>query len=253
MTTTTQTARRPNDEGPRHEGPPNKDQRNIDRVKTDPHGVADRAPEVDSPCLDAFDGWQNFELLPNDYRSMRDAKQLRLKWTLALALSLLLTGGSLLIVGVRQKNMQRQHDHLIVAVQPIEELRQHSERLALQTKRLNDWCRWVESSRPDDSLVQVIGALVVATQDPGNHRRPTAGIEAQSLSVKLPLHHSSSNHDARFTFVTSVDNPDEVDQWTERLRLSDRLENIRISSPSGSRTAPIIRVDADPIAAKPIP
>ncbi|MCC9601494.1 hypothetical protein LOC67_13135 [Stieleria sp. JC731] len=218
--------------------------------------------EIESICVDSLDGWQDFELLPSEYRLMRDAKVLRLKWSIALVVAALLTTGSLLSMWVRRQRTTLRNERILAVAKPIGLMKQDTELLVEKNKRLKEQINLVNSAKPDDSLSQVIASIALATDNSIPQNSPHS-IEALSLAIKLPLEKQlrasggakrlDQAEKSELTFVANIHSRDKLSNWKEELLQSPRISNVRMTTPSIGLSKSVIQIDASPLAARVIP
>ncbi|WP_143543864.1 hypothetical protein [Rhodopirellula sp. MGV] len=214
---------------------------------------------VDVNCLDSLDGWQNFEMIPEDYRLMRDAKRFYVKWLIGLVLATLLTVGSLLSIWVGRKRLELQNRQILDASQPVEALRGLTSNQVARLAEKQQWLHLVQSAKPDDSLSQVIATLAIATHQ--SLAESPYAIETRSLSVRLPLENdpddpkrtATSNGKAEFSVVATVDNRAVISAWKANLKQTDRLHDIQFSTPQIGLSETLVQINATPLSAKLIP
>ena len=210
------------------------------------------------PSMDSLDGWQDFELIPPDYRARKNAQRVLHRWSAVLLLLLTATVGSFVALWVRGQNAMRQNERLVERAAPIADTRQQAQVLETENVLLEKWCRWVESAKPDDSIVQVLTAASLATQH-GDPMPEKKHLDVQSVEVKLPREYDPSANspptwsEPRFRLTVTAKSRDVLLPWNERLEKTGRLEAIKLATPGGAWREAMIQVNAMPLSTRTVP
>lgn len=232
----------------------------LSATSADPLPSRSAQPEsVSHPDMfDGLDGWQNFELMPPRYRAKRQAERALLKWSGVLLVLLSITIGSSIALEIRGRRTTQRNADLIAEAKPLSDLRDRSQILDAENALLEKWCHWVETSKPDDSIVQVLGAVALAT-----HHRDAPGpdehLDVQSIDIKLPLEHDATSSvtptwaEPKFSLTAVARSRDVLMPWNDRLEKTGRLQNVKLTTPAGSWREAVIQVNAIPLASRIVP
>lgn len=110
-----------------------------------------------------------YDLLPSSYRIRNRVRLLSRSWSAVVmiltAVFIAATAASLLHVH-RQNQL---HTEIACAALPLRQLRQEATQLRLRNEQRDRWCQLVESAKPDDSALQTIAAIALASQN-GNRQ-----------------------------------------------------------------------------------
>lgn len=215
-------------------------------------------PIAGSVSTDSLGGWQDFELMPPHYRAQRHAEQTLCIWTTVLIILLSVTVGSSIALWLRGRQRVRRHAKIVSMAKPIGDLRRKAQVLETENVLLEQWCRWVESAKPDDSLVQVLGAVTLATHPDEKATRENQ-LDVQSIEVKLPREYDSSSPKppawaaAKFSLSAIANGRDLLMPWNERLEKSGRLTNLKLTTPGGAWREALVQVSASPLSTRIVP
>lgn len=213
---------------------------------------ASSASEIEfHSSLSSFDGWQKFEWMPPAYRARRDARPCFHLWSTIVALSIALTFASVAIRrGIKQQSIQR-NTELRRAAGPVRLIKHRSEELILKNASLNKWIDSVESAKPNDCMIQLLGDIAAATRQASSNDS-FEKVDVQSIEVLLPLQHDTNATDATASvtphikvdaFATDMNT---VARWKDRLEDISRLENVRVESSPADQDQLQLRMSATP-------
>lgn len=199
------------------------------------------------------DPLQTFDMLPPVYHSeVRFGLALR-RW-LAVNLSLLVilsVLGSLATVRLHQEHLTRQR--IVTAAMPLIRLRDDCQRLQLENDRRGQWCRLVESARPDDNAFQSLAAIASAASSDGEN------VMIDQVLIRLPLESAdvepkSPMWSAGSVSVTArVASPDLAHDWIDRLNASDRVYHAVIDDSLVDLTGSSVEITAIPRTTRVLP
>lgn len=209
-------------------------------------------------CSDDLDGWQDFELLPPSYRARRQSQRALHRWSALLLVLLTVTIGSSVSLWMRGRRMILRNTALVERADPLRQLRQKSELLEVENLILERWCTWVESAKPDHSVVQVLGAVALATH-PNGPMPQDEHLEVQSIEVKLPLEYDDAAPRAptwaepKFALTVKAHSRDVLMPWNDRMEKIGRLKDLKVNTPGGNWQQATIQVGAVPLSTKVVP
>jgi hypothetical protein len=163
---------------------------------------------------------------------------------------------------LRKHHAHRANVRIASTAIPLMDLRRDVIRLQQETNQRNQWCRWVDSARPDDSALQTLAAVALASQSETND------IVIDALHLRMPIEFSATAKATPAWAIPHVSvsariaSPGMVDQWVDQLNAVDRIEaasvvvNDRDSKRDSLQTAgEINRVEltATPLATRVLP
>ena len=210
------------------------------------------------PCLGSLGGWQTFELMPAAYRARRQAQRTLHRWSSLILVLLSIAIGSTVALWVRGRRINRRNASLVAQAEPIADLRRKIQVMETENLLLEKWCAWVESAKPDDDAVQILGAATLAT----HHQGPVPAekhLDVQSIEIKLPREFDVSVSkpptwaEPKFTLVVTAGNRDILMPWTQRLEKTGRLQDVKLATPGGNWREALIRVNAEPLSTRMVP
>ncbi|MFK8111802.1 MAG: hypothetical protein AB8B91_06355 [Rubripirellula sp.] len=198
-----------------------------------------------------------YNLLPDSFSIGQRVRRVFFSWlTVVGAASVIFLAVAVATV-VRRKETLRRNQQVAVTAVPLMDLRRDVLRLQADNVRRESWCQTVESSRPDDSMLQVIAGVALAS------RSDTQSVLVDKLHVRLPIEYAVENEQSPEWAVPTLKvsarlaSDFEVTAWMDRLNLMDRIENARneldeefVSLSNGRRSAEIV---ATPLATKVLP
>ncbi len=183
--------------------------------------------ETSAHSLDQFD------LLPPSFRYQNRVREVCCGWlTINVALLAIMAGVAAATVmrirGQREMNLQ-----IASTAIPLMDLRRDVVRLQEENSQRNQWCRSIDSSRPDDAALQTLAAITAATQ--GERQ----GILVDSIHVRLPIEYPVSaakrpDWAVAQVVITARVVSDAVQTWLDRLNQFDRIADASLASPSVS-------------------
>ena len=104
------------------------------------------------------------DLLPSSYQRKRRVQQLSRSWA---AVIMILLAAFCCAVGESVLRAHRQASNnaqLACTAMPLQAIRNNVIALQTQNRKHTEWCDMVESARPDDSTLQTLAAIAVASQ-----------------------------------------------------------------------------------------
>ncbi|MCA9140370.1 MAG: hypothetical protein KDB00_26545 [Planctomycetales bacterium] len=209
-------------------------------------------------CNEDLDGWQDFELLPPSYRARRQSQRALNRWSSILLVLLSIAIGTSIALWTRGRRMIQRNTAIIALAEPVGQLRQRAELLETENTLLEKWCQWVESAKPDDSAMQVLGAVATATH-PNGPLPPDRHLDVQSIEVKLPVEYdvaaptAPSWAEPSFSLTVRAHRRDVLMPWNERLERIERLKDLKVNTPNGNWQEALIQVGAVPLSTKVVP
>jgi hypothetical protein len=125
--------------------------------------------------------------------------------------------------------------------------------LEVEGRRCKQWHEWVATAKPDDSLLQTLGAIAEAT-------RPNATeIEIQSLEIQLQREYPDRFKQPprwaapQLAITAEVNNGVVARSWLDRLTASDRIEDAASRIAPGVSAEGAIQINAIPLATRWVP
>ena len=191
---------------------------------------------------------RSIQLLPPRFFARRHNRRVFWLWLFVVVSLSSATIGVLTPVWLRGKRIRTQNARLIAESQPLSDLRRKTQLLQLETARQAKWSLWVESAKPDDSLLQTMAAVAEATKP------AESGIEIESLEIQLPLEYPANfqrpPHWAapQLSLTAQVADGITARGWLARLNASDRIEGASSKLASGSWQGSKIQIDAKPLS-----
>lgn len=177
------------------------------------------------------------QLLPPKYFVRRRALGVLCVWGVIVFTLLTATCAVLAPVCLRGQRIRASNSELIAKAEPLENLRMEAALMSTNNRQQEQWNDWVESAKPDDSLLQTLGVIARSTNP------AETGIEIESLHIQLPLEDPSGQSQpsrwaaAHLSITANVENPVVAHSWIERLGASDRITDPR-SRDSRAKFAP---------------
>lgn len=208
--------------------------------------------------LDSLGGWQSFELMPPSFRNAREAKSVLTAWTIVNTFLLAFLLGSVVAIFLRGQAMRRRNAQLVAEAKPLFQIRNESIFLEKQTRVIERYSESVTTAKPDDSLLQILAAVALATH-PTEHIDPDDHLQVQSVHVKLALEHSSPEGKTptwaqpRFTMTAMANKPTAVTQWSGRLTGLERLQQLETKAPNSFFRETLVQANAVPRATRVVP
>ena len=195
--------------------------------------------------------WQSFQLLPESYIDRRKTQHAIYAWSSINFLLLIILFGTTTYYWIHGQQTLSERRDLIESAAPIAKVKRMSERLDAENSTRQKWLRYVESTKPDDSVLQTLLSVSQAT-DASN-----SNISVQSIEVKVPLEHSAKNPPAwaqgRLQISALAPSAKAADQWLDRLNSRDRIEKADLNAPSGKWHTRLIRISGTPTATRLVP
>ena len=193
---------------------------------------------------------QSTELLPPRFFGRRRAIRVLGIWGFIVVALVAATCGMIVPVWLRGQRIRSNNSRLITEANPLSELRKKTQRMEALNKQQTKWNSWVESAKPDDSLLQTLAAIAHATQPAETE------IDIETLEIKLPLEYPESYQptpprwaEPRLSINARVKEGKTTLSWIKRLRSSNRIEDIG-SQPAARGT---IQINATPVATRWVP
>ena len=188
------------------------------------------SPTQAAAALDQFD------LLPPSFRYQIRVQQVLHSWlTIIVALIAVLIG--VIVATTYRVHRNRQlNERIASAAIPLMELRSDVIELREENNQRSQWCRSVEAARPDDSALQTLAAVAVASQN-GNGQ-----IIIDSIHLRLPIEFPASATKTpdwatpQITITARLLRGDAVGGWVDRLNSFDRIESASIVAANDHRS-----------------
>ena len=194
---------------------------------------------------------ESTELLPTRFFVRRRAIRVLGIWGCLVVTLFATTCGVLVPVWMRARRTRANNACLIAESQPLAELRQKSWLMDQENERRAKWNEWVESAKPDDSLLQTLAAVAEATNT------VETGIEIDSLEIQLPLEYPAKVKQPprwaapQLLITAKVSDGSSTRTWLQRLNASDRIEDATSRLVPGSGGT--VGVNARPVATRCLP
>lgn len=188
-----------------------------------------------------------FNLLPPSFRYQNRLRRVQYGWGTLVCFLLAAFLGITAKTVVHIRHSGQSNQQLAFAAIPLMQLRTDVLRLQEENEQRTRWCRWVESARPDDSMLQVLGAIAVAS-DSSNQE-----ILVDAVDLRLPIESpaDASEPPAWAVSTLSIDarltssNADVTRGWVERLESTDRITAVSVSNDRKDSAARLRVVDND--------
>lgn len=192
--------------------------------------------------------WQEFDLLPADYRNRRDTRQTLRNWMTAVLVMIAVSLGSSITLWFRSQQSLRRDAQWIRHAEPLRQLQAQTRQISRLNEQREYKLNRIEAAKPQGRMRQLIIDLAEATQPaPGDpiDSRP----RVRSINAKLPVPHSPTDPlaptDPPSLEVTAViKNGPSADHWSKRLQHSQRFLDIHFQVIDASRASPTTRSDA---------
>lgn len=189
------------------------------------------------------------DLLPPAYSNQHRLQRAFYGWLTVLVAGLMVLIAVTIATLVNQKKTQQLNRQIVATAVPLWQLEQEVQGLRADNSRREQWCRDVETSRPDDSMLQAIGSIAL-TSDSMN-----GPVAIDALKVRLPLEFAANVSETPEWAVPELqligrrtDVGVDVQRWAEMLNATDRIEDAEIEIDDGRVT-----VTATPIATRVLP
>lgn len=217
------------------------------------------------------DSLHQFDLLPPSFRYRHRLHGVFCGWVALICFLIAVLVGGTAVTIMRTLQTNRTNQQIASTALPLLDLRRKVFHLQESNKQRQQWCRWVESTKPDDSMVQVLAAVAAASQASDSSRASTQArtsdrqITIDSVSLRLPLEFpiSSSEPPAwAVPFLTIIARPtstDLVQPWVERLNGFDRIAAVSLADDTNERVSKLqstneedmsVRLTATPVATR---
>lgn len=207
-------------------------------------------------------GAAGVDLLPGWFRDRQRGRRICANWiTLAMLLAAVLVCCGL-ASWLRVQREQQFRLQMAARAEPILALRQRAQRWNQQDGRRETWCGWVESARPDDSLLQTLAALAAAS------RVEPPEVVIDEIEIRLPLESAvaSSPKPSPATSPTAdpgsvagqlsvlgrVASPEAALRFAQRLNQQRRVEAAKVEAVPDEQTASLT-LTATPVATRIVP
>jgi hypothetical protein len=165
-----------------------------------------------------------FDLLPPSFHYHDRVRQVICSWlTIICMLSVTLCAVAVATL-LRKHRVHRANVRLAAAAIPLMDLRRDVIRLQQDNNQRNQWCQWVDSARPDDSVLQTLAAVAFASQS------ETDDIVIDALHLRMPIEFSATAKATpawaipHVSVSARITNSDMVDRWVNQLNAVDRIE-----------------------------
>ncbi len=208
---------------------------------------------------------QQFDLLPPSFRYQHRLRKVLCGWVTLVCLLIAVLIGVTVITIMRTLHENRTNQQIASTAIPLLDLRRDVFRLQGDNKQRQQWCRWVESTRPDDSMLQVLAAIAAASQIRDPSQTGDQQITVDSVALRLPMEFpiSASEPPAwAVPFITIVARPtslDVVQPWVERLSSFDRIAAASIAADTNETVSDVrlekkkiqsVQLTATPVATR---
>lgn len=213
--------------------------------------------------LDTYGGWQSFELMPPRYRTSREAQLTFFSWLTIVAILLTVTSGSAVLIWIKGQQKRISDNRLASIARPIRELKLKADLLEAENALNAKWVQWVSSARPDDSILQIMASVAIATHGDATSDQAIQGedahLDVQTIHIKLPLEYSGNAPkpptwaEPSFSVSAIAKKRSLVMSWSDRLEDIGRLTNVKLNSPAGAWRQAQVQVDAMPLSTRTLP
>lgn len=192
-----------------------------------------------SPIQPESASTEPIDLLPPSFRYQLRVRQIYCSWLTTVLTLMAILGGVTAATILRTHQSNRNNIQVATTVIPLMDLRSEVMELQEENSQRTQWCQWVETARPDDSALQTLAAIAVASQN-GNR-----SIMIDSLHLRLPIEfpisaaslpewavpHISITARARTGDLVAGDATDVNTQiWLDRLNSFDRISAASMAS-----------------------
>lgn len=172
---------------------------------------------------------QSFDLLPPSFRYRHRLRGVLWGWMTFVCFLIAVLLGVTTVVTMRAIQASRVNQQIASTAIPLLDLRRDVIRLQEANKQRQQWCRWVQSAKPDDSMIQVLAAIAAASQTIDQSPAGEQQITVDAVSLRLPIEFPLSAETPppwAVPFMTIVARPASsalVQPWIERLNSLDRI------------------------------
>ena len=202
-----------------------------------------------------------FDLLPPSFRYRNRVRQILCSWITIVCMLLAILCGVIAATTFSIHRDHRMNEQIASTAIPLIDLRRDVIKLQDENNQRKQWCEWVETTRPDDSALQTLAAIAVASQN------GTQEAIIDSLHLRLPIEYPISAAQTpswavpRIAISARITTDQAVQPWIDRLNSIDRIEAAAAvadsNMPAGKRieSSDIGRVQltATPLATRVLP
>ncbi|NND97055.1 MAG: hypothetical protein HKN47_06990 [Pirellulaceae bacterium] len=197
--------------------------------------------------------WQSVQMLPESFIKRRQAKQTFFGWSIIVVVLVAMLAGFTTAFWIRGAKLRSQHAQLVQSARPIEDMRRRVAGLKQSNALHQSWIHWIESAKPDDSVLQALLSVNEATR-PDIHP-----IDITAVEIKLALEHDNATGQvpdwakSRLLISADVQDRDTTDDWLERLRSSDRISKVDLRLTPGMPLQDTIQIVGEPQSTRVLP
>ncbi|TWT93978.1 hypothetical protein [Stieleria varia] len=201
---------------------------------------------------------QQLDLYPLHYRLLRQAKRAVLLWTAAVFGLAAILIGNLTLQWRANAQQQARDQEIVAASSSVNQLRRIVTVLESDNARRRQWVQWVETAKPDDSLLQSL-AVVTAATHPATPQNAEQHLDVQRVSIKLPVEYPASADatpnwaQPSLSVVAITKSRGQAMEWMERVAESPRVRQVDVSTPNGKWSEAVAKLSGQPVSTKVLP
>lgn len=190
------------------------------------HADNDQLHDVQHANIDPK--WQSLQMLPDSFIQRRKTKRVLYAWFCVLFTLLALLCGMTTAFYIGAKKTTRKNANLVTQAEPLMQIRHETTKLKQQNLKCGNLCRLVKSARPDDSLLQALAAVSLATAAGENE------IDVKTVSIKLGLETPNTAKlvpvwaKPHLQITADVVGQETARAWVERINASSRTSSVEL-------------------------
>lgn len=170
---------------------------------------------------DKRDEINQYNLLPRTHQYQTRVRQLIRSWLGVLSVLVATLAGVAIATLVERHRLKLARHQLATTAEPLLELRQQVSLIQEDSARLSRLCELVETSRPNDDLLQTIAAIASSTK--------AEELLVDSVRIRLPSETKSAEpaNSAEIVIEAHVDS-DATESWLRELKNSKRIATPKV-------------------------
>lgn len=204
---------------------------------------------------------EQFDLLPPSFRYRHRLRGILCGWVTLVCFLLAVLIGVTAITVMRTVHTNRTNQQIASTAIPLLDLRRDVFRLQEENQRRQRLCRWIQSAKPQDSMLQMLAAIAAASQTGERPQTGDAQITIDTVALRLPVEFpgpATKPPAWAEPFLTIVARPTSIDlvqSWVDRLNSLDRVTEASVAAESvevGSKNGDIssVRLTATPVSGR---
>jgi hypothetical protein len=203
---------------------------------------------------------QSYQLLPSTFVQQQACRKAIQFWSAIIFILLALLSGLASSLWSRSHQASTIHAELITQSEPIYALQNDCVRLQEENEAACQWIDLVDSTKPDDSVLQVLLAIAESTS------QSDSPIVVESIDIKLALEYPANDSRPKWaeptlSVVTTLpidkqsktENSETLNKLTKSLVASQRSTEVRWRKTGDEADRVVLRIDGQPIATRVLP